>query len=93
MKRIILAALVGVLLGACDETYSEQAADFVEHVEKHRLGDGPDYWLEERGNISGDWHKVAFFFGFTADGAVCQQYVESDKKAGTIDEFRCVPAN
>lgn len=90
MRAILFAALI--VLSACDETYDDKTAAFVEYVKKHRLGPNTSYWLEKL-TITGQWAKVVLVFGFPGNGEACRQLIEQDKKAGTVGEFRCTPAN
>jgi len=90
--RVVFSLFGALMLSACDETYNDQLTAFVEYVEEHRLGSNANYWLEEQ-ILTGEWAKVVFVFGYPRNGEVCGQFIEQDKKVGTVGEFRCARAN
>lgn len=92
-RSAVAAVLVALMLSACNESYEDQEAAFVEYVKEHRLGSTQDYWLEKQ-MYTGGWAKVILVFGFGVDdGLACRQLIEQEKKAGTAGAFRCTPAN
>lgn len=64
----------------------------LKHVEKNRVGQDSDHWIE-MGSIGGGWERVGLIFGYIDDYAECQKAIAGLKLANYAREYRCVPAN
>lgn len=94
-KKVLLA-IVPCLLVSCSSAPEKKDADtaFIEYVEKNRIGTSTDVWLETKSDITGDWDKVALFFGMIGDRGVCEAVIESlQKTPNSAAELRCTDAN
>ena len=65
--QAILIALLSLILSSCGEDYEKKEEQLVNLVAKNRMGDS-DYWLELRGDWTGEWYKVGLIFGFGGGG-------------------------
>jgi hypothetical protein len=92
----ILIALLTVILSSCGEDYGDKEERLVNLVAKNPLGDS-DYWLELRGDWTGEWYKVGLIFGFGGSGdyTVCQEIADdqNSQAGGSTPKYRCVAAN
>jgi hypothetical protein len=89
-------AIVLCLLISCSSEPEKKDADtaLIQHVEKNRIGTSTDVWLETKSDITGDWDKVALFFGMIGDRGVCEAIVASlQKTPNSAAELRCTNAN
>ena len=92
----IIIALMNLILASCGEDYDDKQERLVGLIAENRMGD-PDYWLELRGDWTGEWHKVGLIFGFGGggDSTVCQEIAaDQNARSGSPTlKYRCVAAN
>ena len=94
--QAILIALLSLILSSCGEDYEKKEEQLVNLVAKNRMGDS-DYWLELRGDWTGEWYKVGLISGFGGGGdhTVCQEIADeqNSRAGGGTPKYRCVAAN
>lgn len=95
IKKVSLAIVLCLLISCSSEPKNQDVdAALIEHVEKNRIGVSTDVWLERKSNLSGNWDKVALFFGMVGDRGVCEQVIASLKETSKEDlEIRCTDAD
>ena len=81
MKRIILAALVGVLvsgLAGCGDSPEQQEEDIRDYFSDNRFGDSTDYMLSRSGVLyRGKRWGVIVLFGFVDNFAECKKLADA----------------
>lgn len=85
---------MALLAGACGSGNGVHGYDSLSRdVEKNRVGDDADQWIELKG-LSGEWEKVGLIFGYGDDYSACLKAMAALKKDYFREtEFRCVRAN
>lgn len=94
-RKLIIITLAVVILGACEEDYHDKEKRLFELVSDSSMG-STDYWLELKGDWTGEWYKVALVFGFgSGDGTACQEIADDQNSRldGWAPKYRCVAAN
>lgn len=95
IQKVSLAIVLCMTISCSSEPKNQDVdADLIEHIEKNRIGVSTDVWLERKSNLSGNWDKVALFFGMVGDRGVCEQVIDALKKTSKEKlEIRCTDAN
>lgn len=90
--RILVAAMALMLIGCGDDELVKGHNDLKRHVETHKVGHSADQWIEMV-NGAGEWERVGLIFGYVDDYGECLKSIAGLKRANSLREYRCVPAN
>lgn len=90
-----LAPLAFLLLAGCGTEGVPGHDALVRQVERSRVGQSPDQWIEMQ-NFAGQWERTGLIFGYAesnGDHDECEKAIAGLKRVNFAREYRCVPAN